>query len=168
MTPYTLTRPQAAAVHSGLHLLLALMEAHLLPTSFNASIEGTEYLIALMEARIRSSRVDAGLPATGGELIDWHTLDELVAIVEQRLRQPESAPLQLPGRDRPGDLDRREFATVLAALRLWQRLLPETLTDEQRAARLSPEWDIATDGGTLTPLQPDEVDRLCLALNGDD
>lgn len=50
----------------------------------------------------------------------------------------------------------RELATVLAALRYWQRHRPS-----------NPELrDIATDGGTLTPLDTHDIDALCDHLNG--
>lgn len=56
----------------------------------------------------------------------------------------------------PG-LTPRELGTVLAALRLWQRLNGPPADDLM---------DIATDGGTLTPLDDDEIDALCERLNG--
>lgn len=50
----------------------------------------------------------------------------------------------------------RELATVLAALRYWQRHRPS-----------NPELrDIATDGGTLTPLDTHDIDALYDHLNG--
>ncbi len=45
----------------------------------------------------------------------------------------------------------RELATILAALRFWQRF---------GVPMHSAEWDIATDGGTLKPLMNPEVDAL--------
>ena len=56
-------------------------------------------------------------------------------------------------------LDVREMATVLAALRQWQQIL---LGSEPEA-----EWmeDIASAGGTVTPLTSEEIDGLCLKLN---
>ena len=48
-----------------------------------------------------------------------------------------------------------ELATVLAALRYWQRHRPS-----------NPELHaIATDDGTLTPLDSEEIDALCERLN---
>jgi hypothetical protein len=55
-------------------------------------------------------------------------------------------------------LNRREHATVLAALRHWQQTYRECLEE-------LPEWGIATDEGALEPLNPDEIDRLCARLN---
>lgn len=54
------------------------------------------------------------------------------------------------------NVDEREFATILAALRYWQR--KEPLYD-------SLEADIATDCGTLDPLTADQIDSLCERLN---
>lgn len=57
----------------------------------------------------------------------------------------------------------REVATILAALRFWQRHLetadPLTIiaSDEYR--------DIATNAATVLPLAPKEIDRLCERLN---
>lgn len=53
--------------------------------------------------------------------------------------------------------DRWELATILAALRYWQR---EGLRGDPKA-----ELDIASDGQTLTPMTPEEIDRLCARLN---
>jgi hypothetical protein len=57
-------------------------------------------------------------------------------------------------------LDEREHATVLAALRHWQR-------DGLEHFALPPHdiGDIATNGGTLAMLQPKEIDALCERLN---
>jgi len=57
------------------------------------------------------------------------------------------------------ELDVRETATVLAALRRWQATLLGSEPDAQ--------WmdDIASAGGTVTPLTPEEIDELCLKLN---
>lgn len=54
------------------------------------------------------------------------------------------------------DLDQRQHATILAALRYWQR---EGLSSSGH------EVDIATDGGTLEPLSASEIDDLCVAVN---
>jgi hypothetical protein len=54
-------------------------------------------------------------------------------------------------------LDSRELATVLAALRFWQRKGLDLGGMEQ---------EIASDGGELTPLTDDEIDDLCRKLNG--
>jgi hypothetical protein len=49
-----------------------------------------------------------------------------------------------------------ERATLLAALRYWQR---EGLNSAGH------ERDIATDGGCLEPLSPRQIDALCLSIN---
>lgn len=51
-------------------------------------------------------------------------------------------------------LDARQLATVLAALRLWQR------TDWPPADLC----DIATDGAEMEPLSVEEIDELCERL----
>jgi hypothetical protein len=53
-------------------------------------------------------------------------------------------------------LDRRERATVLAALRYWQREGPMSAGGEH---------DIATDGDHVAPLTAAEIDTLCARLN---
>lgn len=53
-------------------------------------------------------------------------------------------------------LNERELATVLAALRLFQR------TD---SAHSGPENDIASNGGAIEPLSNAEIDDLCERLN---
>lgn len=50
-----------------------------------------------------------------------------------------------------------EHATVLAALRYWQR---EGITGDP-----PPEEDIATDAGKFAPLDTQAIDRLCERLN---
>jgi hypothetical protein len=57
-------------------------------------------------------------------------------------------------------LDAREHATVLAALRFYQRKAVAAGT-----AADMPEHDIATSAGTLTPLDDIEIDVLCEQLN---
>ena len=63
-------------------------------------------------------------------------------------------------------VDRRELATILAALRYHQA---ENLS--HRSPRATPVIadsaiaDIASDGGTLRPLTAAEIDRLCRRLN---
>lgn len=54
-------------------------------------------------------------------------------------------------------MDSRELATVLAALRYWQR---EGLMSDGH------EQDIATDQGTVDRLSSEEIDGLCERLNG--
>lgn len=67
-------------------------------------------------------------------------------------------------------LDNRELATVLAALRLWQTDRPQQpkaditgwpLVSERQGMLL----DIADNGGTVEPLNIDEIDELCERLN---
>ena len=58
----------------------------------------------------------------------------------------------------------REFATMLAALRYWQRT-GEWTKDGEENPNESPEYDIATDGGTRIPLDDNEIDGLCQRLN---
>jgi hypothetical protein len=61
-------------------------------------------------------------------------------------------------------VDERELATILAALRYWQR--DGLLSDEHGdLATPGPENDIATAGGTHEPLDLDEIDELCERLN---
>lgn len=50
----------------------------------------------------------------------------------------------------------RQLATILAALRYWQRTVP------QDARECS---DIATNDLTLAPLNDDEIDVLCERIN---
>lgn len=52
----------------------------------------------------------------------------------------------------PEDVDDRELATILAALRFWQR-------------HGEPRQQIATNAGTLAPLGDAEIDALCERLN---
>ena len=62
-------------------------------------------------------------------------------------------------------VDKREFATILAALRYWQR---RGLCTDGRQGNLivpAPEEDVATDSGTHKPLVPEEIDALCERLN---
>lgn len=51
-------------------------------------------------------------------------------------------------------LTSRKLATVLAALRYWQRSGIQAI-----------EYDIASDGGTVEPLDIEEIDDLCEELN---
>lgn len=53
-------------------------------------------------------------------------------------------------------LTKQETATVLAALRYWQR---EGLISSGH------EIDIATDGGTIEPMSKDDIDELCERIN---
>ena len=55
-------------------------------------------------------------------------------------------------------LNDAELATVLAALRYWQHVLPS----EGLLHRFT---DIASNGGELEPLDPDDIDALCERIN---
>lgn len=57
-------------------------------------------------------------------------------------------------------LSPRELATVLAALRYWQRSSGQNVASIDHAL-----LDIATDGGTLSGLTDAEIDALCERLN---
>jgi hypothetical protein len=61
------------------------------------------------------------------------------------------------------EVDWRELATILAALRFHQdeNLQGGSIIADQKVGV------IATDGGKLTPLDFDEVEQLCERLNGD-
>jgi len=58
-------------------------------------------------------------------------------------------------------IDKRELATILAALRVYQD------GNVQAGQEITDEWirEVATDGGTLKPLNSDEVGALCERLN---
>jgi hypothetical protein len=58
-------------------------------------------------------------------------------------------------------LTNRQLATVLAALRHWQR----TTTHQQRSDRNFEEHPVVTDGGTFEPLTDDQIDTLCECLH---
>jgi len=59
--------------------------------------------------------------------------------------------------DHAAHVDRRDTATILAALRAWQ-----ALPNDWKAARF---MDIATDGGEIEPMTAEEIDRLCDQIN---
>lgn len=61
------------------------------------------------------------------------------------------------------NLNERELATVLAALRYWQRV--GYVQSAMHGGRALPEWSIAIDGGTLTELSHAEIDFLCERIN---
>lgn len=62
--------------------------------------------------------------------------------------------------------DARELATVLAALRLWQRgSCGTTGIQAQILEAAHGELDIASDGESLVPLTAEEIDELCERLN---
>jgi hypothetical protein len=77
---------------------------------------------------------------------------------------PLTCPSSSPKHRRPNrlDIDARELATILAALRFHQ---DENLQGRSEIADLTIQ-DIATDGGILKPLTFQEVDVLCERLNG--
>lgn len=54
-----------------------------------------------------------------------------------------------------------ELATMLASLRCWQRVGHE-------ASATPPEWDIATNEGTVEPLSEAAIDALCERLNAEE
>lgn len=63
--------------------------------------------------------------------------------------------------DHDAYVDRRETATIIAALRFYQRNClggPSTFTSYA-------ESDIATDGGEIEPMTADEIDMLCERIN---
>ncbi|MGB5083330.1 MAG: hypothetical protein WBO09_01720 [Methylocystis silviterrae] len=71
---------------------------------------------------------------------------------------PANAPAATPKLPAPRKtLDERELATVLAALRRWQRALANE--------PMPPEWDIANNAGTVEPMSEEEIDKLCERLN---
>jgi len=56
------------------------------------------------------------------------------------------------------NVNNRELAAILAALRVWQ----------EQDAPPARQLDIATDCGELEPLSADEIDALCERVNGND
>ena len=56
------------------------------------------------------------------------------------------------------NVNSRELAMILAALRYWQ-------SNNRQNAKRAPEYDIATDSGTLQPLGNLEIDGLCERAN---
>ncbi len=59
-------------------------------------------------------------------------------------------------------VDRRELATILAALRFHQ---DENLSSSGHGVADAVIADIASDGGLLKPLSAPEIDALCRRLN---
>ena len=55
-------------------------------------------------------------------------------------------------------VDNRELATILAALRYWQ-------ANNRQNAKRAPEYDIASDSGKTQPLGNLEIDELCESIN---
>lgn len=60
--------------------------------------------------------------------------------------------------------DNRKTATILAALRYWQRHQARAAECGMRSNTI-PEDDILTNGGTLKPLDGIEIDALCEEIN---
>lgn len=68
-------------------------------------------------------------------------------------------------------LTRRELATVLAALRFWQRHgpnQPDTFWDKLEIDEQDLLEGVRTDAGRLQPLDGTEIDRLCERINTGD
>ena len=72
-------------------------------------------------------------------------------------------PIDSPAAEAMSSLDEREHATVLAALRFWQR--NAVIDRDERDACAIPEEDIATDGGSVEILTSSEIDDLCERMN---
>ncbi len=106
--------------------------------------------------------------APGFAVIDRHDRgpdgnddERIIALYRERAdAEYDAAERNTPGADRPKRyrINSRELATVLAALRLWQR-----------AKQRGPVWGalatIADDGGECVPLTLAEIDALCERLN---
>ena len=60
-------------------------------------------------------------------------------------------------------LDDQQLATVLAALRFWQRVGKAGNCPEAQ-----PECDVLTNGGEVEGLTKDEIDDFCEEINADD
>ena len=58
------------------------------------------------------------------------------------------------------EVDERELATVMAGLAYWRQDLLEGPDDESGLGVIPSDSVIATNGGRLTPLNPDEIDAL--------
>lgn len=63
------------------------------------------------------------------------------------------------------ELDYRELATVLAALRFWQRALDGHVLGVGEDIAMTPEFEIADECGAIRPLYSWEVDNLCERIN---
>lgn len=85
---------------------------------------------------------------------DWHEHKRRAIAALARVGAPEAAPA-MP-ENNAASIGVRELATILAALRLFQRL-PSEMSE--------PENDIATDGGEFAALSLAEIDALCERLN---
>jgi hypothetical protein len=95
------------------------------------------------------------------------------AEVEYSLQPAEDEPVTSP-------FDQRETATILAALRYWQRRAVAPLhgsaplhgvwprIEESIEAAVTPEWGIATDNMEFEPLAVEEIDALCEKINAPD
>jgi hypothetical protein len=60
-------------------------------------------------------------------------------------------------------MNTREHATVLAALRYWQRIISSYPYGD--GSLPSPEEDVATNGGDVEALGSEEIDDLCERIN---
>jgi len=72
-----------------------------------------------------------------------------------------SAAGRLDSKSDDDGFDRREAATLLAALRHWQR----EIQHPQRGSVQELLHDVATDGGEFEELSADEIDALCERIN---
>lgn len=88
-------------------------------------------------------------------------LEDAVATVNSLIAKAR-ALVNAPAAPSPVTFSAREHATVLAALRHWQR-------HQANSVGMSPnviaEDDIATNGGTLEPMRAADIDGLCDRLN---
>jgi len=91
-------------------------------------------------------------PVQALEALDWQLTQAAKYPAAPLAETPPLASLRL---------DQRELATILAALRYRQ---DENLTSGPQISDLAIR-DIATDGGTLKPLDRREIDALCQKLN---
>lgn len=62
------------------------------------------------------------------------------------------------------NLTPRELATILAALRFWQKELHTTNGEALTPAQSLMAWHFDNEAG-LSPLTPDEIDGVCVLLN---
>jgi hypothetical protein len=88
------------------------------------------------------------------DVLPWPTSEEAAKWESAAQKVPPHTAERPHGRG----LNKRKLGTILAALRYWQR---QDFTNHPP----HPERDIATDGGTQTPLTSHEIDCLCMRLN---
>ena len=93
---------------------------------------------------------DDGSPADAAYML-WESLPEAGS------PEADKAANDALMADHAAHVDRRDTATILAALRAWQ-----ALPNDWKAARF---MDIATDGGEIEPMTAEEIDRLCDQIN---